>query len=134
MNGKRFEMFWNVLGTLLRYAFDIFYLSLNHVLLRSIIGLWGKLYRKTDSLSCGSLVNDLAMLYYTERLSEKSLRRVMGLFKIYTDYEFSKDPRTITARATENRKFAVETKFFFILVWRKHSAEYKLYVAILKLP
>ena len=39
----------------------------------------------------------------------------MRLFKIYTDYELSKDPRTITARATENRKFAVENNNFFYI-------------------
>ena len=60
-------------------------------------------------------VNDLAMLYYNEGLSEKSLRRVMGLFKTYTDYELPKDPRTIIARATENRKFAVETNNFLYI-------------------
>ena len=55
------------------------------------------------------------MLYYTEGLSEKSLRSVMGLFKTYTDYELPKDPRTIIARATENRKFAVETNNFLYI-------------------
>ena len=60
-------------------------------------------------------VNDLAMLYYTEGLSEKSLRRIMGLFKTYTDYKLLKDPRTIIARATENRKFAVETNNFLCI-------------------
>ena len=40
--------------------------------------------KETGSFSCGSLVNDLAMLYYTEGISETSQRRVMGLFKTYT--------------------------------------------------
>ena len=64
---------------------------------------------ETDSLSCGSLVNDLAMLYYTKGLSEKSLRSVMGLLKTYVDYDLPKDQWTIIACATETKKFAVET-------------------------
>ena len=113
-SGKRFEMFlkcsWNIPEVFYWHFVPVIHscsVKKHHCNL-------GKTISKKLTVFLAA-VNDLAMLYYTERLPEKSLRRFMGLFKTYTDYKLPKDPRTIIARATENRKFAVETNNFLYI-------------------